>query len=84
MTPAALAINLVGEALGELFGPLSLPPDEPFLDRKPILVANERAAALLTAAGLDGKDFTCEDLAGLQSVLEAAVALLERYELAAG
>jgi hypothetical protein len=91
-TPASLAINLLGEVLGQLFGPLSLPGDEPFLDRNRLtpgsatsaLVGNSRAALLVTAAGLDGSDFTSDDYAGLLSVLEAAVALVERYELAAG
>jgi hypothetical protein len=88
MNARELAISLIGAALGELFGPLSLPQDEPFLDRNKIdasaLAGNERAAALIAAAGLDGADFTGEDAAGLLSVLEAAVAMVERYELAAG
>ncbi|SEB92387.1 hypothetical protein SAMN02787142_0570 [Burkholderia sp. WP9] len=84
-----LAVNLIGAALGELFGPLSLPPDEDFADRKRVDAAsvangNERVAALITAAGLGDADFTSDDAAGLQSVLEAAVAMVERFELAAG
>ncbi|WP_153135321.1 hypothetical protein [Paraburkholderia agricolaris] len=84
-----LATSLIGAVLGELFGPLSLPPDEDFADRQRVDAAsvangNERAAALLTAAGLDGADFTEDDAVGLQSVLAAAVAVVERYELAAG
>ncbi|MEX3926716.1 hypothetical protein AB4Y36_22165 [Paraburkholderia sp. BR10936] len=92
MTAAALAISLIGEVFGELFGPLSLPVDEPFFDRNTLtadsaasaLGGNGRAAALVTAAGLDGADFSGDDYAGLVAVLEAAVALVERYELAAG
>lgn len=91
-TPASLAINLLGEVLGQLFGPLSLPSDEPFIDLNTLtaesaasaLGGNSRAAALVTAAGLDGTDFTGEDYAGVLLVLEAAVALVERYELTAG
>jgi hypothetical protein len=84
-----LAISLIGAALGELFGPLSLPPDEYFHDRNRVDAAsvadgNVRAAALLTAAGLDGSDFTGDDLVGLLAVLEAVVTVVERYELAAG
>jgi hypothetical protein len=84
-----LAISLVAMALGEMFGPLSLPRDELFPDRIRIDAAsvvrgNERAAALLTSAGLDGAEFTSDDAAGLSSVLEAMVAAVERYELAAG
>lgn len=91
-TPASLAINLIGEVLGQLFGPLSLPIDEPHLDRNTLtadsaasaLSGNGRAAALVTAAGLDGADFTGDEYAGLLAVLEAAVAMVERYELTAG
>jgi hypothetical protein len=83
-TPRILATTLIGAALGAMLGPLSLPADEDFPDRNPILATNERAAALVTAAGLAGSDFTSEDLVGLQSILEAAVALVERYELVAG
>lgn len=84
-----LATNLIGAALGEMFGPLSLPPDEVFDDRNRVDAAsvangNERAAALLTAAGLDGVDFTGDDVVGLLAVLEAAVTLVERWELTAG
>jgi hypothetical protein len=82
------AITIVGAVLGELFGPLSLPPDEYFPDRNKIDVSalggNECAVALITAAALDGADFAGEDYAGLLSVLEAAVALVERYEMTAG
>ncbi|MEW9585226.1 hypothetical protein [Paraburkholderia sp. DGU8] len=75
--------------LGQLFGPLSLPPDEYFPDRNRVDVRNaprgdECAAAVIIAAGLDGADFTGDDCAGLLSVLEAAVTMVERYELAAG
>jgi len=83
-----LATSLIGAALGELFGPLSLPPDEVFdckrVDAASVANGNERAAALLTAAGLSDADFTSDDAAGLMAVLEAAVAVVERYELAAG
>jgi hypothetical protein len=84
-----LAVTLIGAALGELFGPLSLPTDEDFADRQrvdaaSVAMGNERAAALLTSAGLAGADFTEDDAVGLQSVLAAAVAVVERYELAAG
>ena len=84
-----LATNLIGAALGELFGPLTLPTDEYFPDRNrvdatSVAMGNERAAALITAAGLDGADFTVDDVAALMAVLEAAVVVVERYELAAG
>jgi hypothetical protein len=84
-----LAVTLIGAVLGELFGPLSLPPDEDFIDRNRLDAAsvangNVRAAALLTAAGLDGADFTGDDAVGLFAVLEAAVAMVEGYELTAG
>ncbi|NPT58120.1 hypothetical protein [Paraburkholderia elongata] len=87
-----LATNLIGAALGELFGPLSLPSDEYFSDRSKVtavsaasaLGGNERAAALITRAGLDGADFTGDDYAGLCAVLEAAVAMVEHWELTAG
>ncbi|MFL9906834.1 hypothetical protein [Paraburkholderia sp. RL17-337-BIB-A] len=84
-----LAISLVGSALGELFGPLSLPQDEVFHDRNRVDAArvaetNGCSVALLKAAGLDGADFAGDDYAGLLSVMEAAVAMVERYELVAG
>ncbi|SOE51037.1 hypothetical protein SAMN05446935_0359 [Burkholderia sp. YR290] len=84
-----LATSLIGAVLGELFGPFSLPRDEPFTDRNrvdaaSVAMGNERAVALITAAGLDGSDFSGGDVVGLFAVLEAAVALVERYELAAG
>lgn len=90
-TTASLAISLVGEVLGQLFGPLCLPADESFLDRNTLTAdsatsargGSSRAAALVTAASLDGADFRSDDYAGFVSVLEAAVALVERCELAA-
>jgi hypothetical protein len=88
MLTRELAISLIGDALGQLFGPLSLPADEYFPDRNQIdasaLGGNECAVALLKAAGLDGADFAGDDYAGLLSVMEAAVAVVERYELVAG
>ncbi len=62
---------------------------EPFDDRNRIDAAsvaasNERAAALITAAALDGADFTGDDVVGLFAVLEEAVVVVERYELMAG
>jgi len=54
------------------------------VDAASVADGNVRAAALLTAASLDGADFTGDDFAGLMAVLEAAIALVERYELAAG
>jgi hypothetical protein len=84
-----LAISLTGQLLGELFGPLSMPQDEVFHDRNRVDAArvaesNGCAAALIAAAGLDGVDFAEDDYAGLLSVMEAAVAVVERYELVAG
>lgn len=86
MTPQSLAIEHIGIAVGELFGPLSLPPDEPFYVRNKVVASafgNERMAELIRAACLDGSEFDDNDFVGLLSVLEAAVTLVQRYELVA-
>lgn len=91
MNVRELAITLIGHAIGEMFGPFSLPPDEYLhvpdrkkIDAGSVLDSEECAAGLVTAAGLDGADFIADEYAGLLFVLEAAVAMVERYELVAG
>ncbi|MGF6937104.1 hypothetical protein OKW41_006266 [Paraburkholderia sp. UCT70] len=86
MTPRELAISFVGQALGEMFGPLSLPPDEYFHvpDRKKIAASsapggNGVRRCADSGGGLDGVDFIGDEYAGLLSVLEAAVVMVERY-----
>lgn len=57
MNVRELTITLIGHAIGEMFGPLSLPPDEYLhvpecrkIDVGSVFGGNECAAALITAA----------------------------------